>query len=143
MRPPERKKTDYEKVEVDTWINGIIEKVEYDPEHKTNFKDEETGEEKIISAVRFKFKLDGYQYPHYSRWGTFSYHEKSNLFKKYLVSLVEGAQPDMDLDLDVLNGFPIKTMWGQNGEYQNLEMVRPIGAKIDTKKVKASDDVPF
>lgn len=131
MLPPERKKLVYEKVQTDEWVNGTIKEVQYDEEHKTNFKDDETGEDKIISAVRFKLELDGCKFPHYTRWGTFSLHEKSNLFRKYIVFLVKNAKPDMRFDLDVLNGLPVKTMWSENGDFQNLEMIRPLKGQVE------------
>jgi len=100
MYPPPRQKTDFEQVVVDEWITGEIEEIKYDMEHKSQFE----GKERIRAAVRFKFKLDGYEYPHYSRWLTFNYSEKSNLFKDYLEPLVEGAKPDFKFDLDELKG---------------------------------------
>lgn len=130
MMPPERKKMEYEKVQIDEWIPGVIKEVQYDPEHKTNFKDEETGENKVISAVRFMLMLDGYKHPKYTLWGTFSLHEKSNLYKKFVSSLVENPKPDMRFDLDAFNGFAIKTMWAQNGDFQNLEIIRPLKDRL-------------
>ena len=131
LKPPPRTKMEYEKVKTDDWTQGIIEDVQHDEKRDTGFKDDDTGENKIVDSVRFKFKLDGYSYPHYSRWMTLSYHEKSNLFKKYITNLVEGAAQDLDFDLERLKGFPVKVMWQDNGDFQNVEMVRPLVKKID------------
>lgn len=113
------------------WTQGIIDDIQRDEKRDTGFKDEDTGENKITDSIRFKFKLEGYHYPHYSRWMAFSYHEKSTLFKKYITNLVEGAKPDMDFDLERLKNFSVKVMWQDNGDYQNLEMIRPLEKKID------------
>lgn len=131
MKPPPRIRMEYEKVNIQDWVPGIIEDIQHDEERETGFKDEKTGEPLIKDCIRFKFQLEGCSYPHYSRWMTFSYHEKANLYKKYLSSLVEGAKPDMDFDLDRLKGMKIKTMWANNGEFQNLEMIRPVDKKLD------------
>jgi hypothetical protein len=45
--------------------------------------------------------------------------------------------PDMDLDLDLLKNMQVKTLWNENGEYQNLESIFPVGAKV-----KATDPLP-
>lgn len=133
LKPPPRTKMDYEKVDVEDWVNGVIEEIQSDEKRDTGFKDEESGEPIIKHMIRFKFKLEGYHYPHYSRWMSLTYHEKSNLLKKYLFNLVDGAQPDMDFDLERLKGMEVKMMWSNNGDFQNIEMIRPRGAKIDGK----------
>lgn len=145
MKPPQRDRTDFEKVPVDVWISGTIAEVKYDPNHEFTYK----GEKKTSSAVRFKFSLEGCTYPHYSRWMTFSYGEKANLYKKFLTWLVPGAEPDFDYDLDKLNGCQIKTMWSNNEEYQNLEMIRPLeivkknGAPAPKQSDDKDDEIPF
>lgn len=131
MYPKPRPKMEYEKVKTDDWITGIIEDIQRDENRDTGFKDDETGESKIIDSIRFKFKLEGYNYPHYSRWMAFSYHEKANLLKKYLFNLVEEAQPDMKFDLFRLKGMSVKLMFQDNGDYQNVEMIRPLEKKLD------------
>ncbi len=140
MKPPKRvfEKGNYEQVKVNEFIPGIIEEIKLDEEHKSSFK----GQEKVRPAVRFKFKLEGYERPHYSRWLTFNYDERSNLFKKFLVPLVKDVVPNMDFDLDNLVGFPIKTFWTQQDEYQNLELIVPLGEKLSlkgNKKVAPTD----
>jgi hypothetical protein len=135
MRPPERKKLDYEKVVIGEMISGIIEKVEYDQEHK--FKGFQGKDDTVQPAVRLKFKLDGYQYPHYTRWMKFSLGEKANLYKKYVAKLVENAEADMDFDLDVLNDMKIKTVWSEENGFQNIDAIYPVGPKV-----KASAPIP-
>lgn len=150
MKPPahNREEFDFEQVDVNDFIVGKIEDIAYDPEHKTTWN----GETKIRFCVRFKFKLEGYEFPHYSRWETFTYGEKGNLYKKYLSHLVEGAYPDMDFDLDLLKGMKVKTMWAEkryeeNGNekvFQSIELIRPIEGKIKQKQsvaVQADDDI--
>lgn len=154
MRPPPREQTDFERIPTyDEWIPGKIVEIAYDKEHKSVWE----GKERVRFCVRFKFELKGCQYPHYSRWLTFNYGEKSTLWLKYISSLVEGAQPDMDFDLDILKGMEIKTMWSVNPkspDFDNLEMIRPIGAKVrphpidqdpppDEAGGPSVDDVPF
>ena len=125
----------------DEWIEGTILDIEYDENHKRSFQ----GEEKIGPCVRLKIGLKGCQFPHRSKWQTFSYGEKANLYKQFVSVLVEDAEPDMDLDLDVLKSMPVKTMWSEDGEYDKLVMIRPLGEKV---KAAASDaqegeKVPF
>lgn len=130
MKPVPRTKIEYEKVITDEWVIGIIEDIQRDENRDTGFKDEETQKPIIKDCVRFKFKLDGYAYPHYSRWMSFSYHEKSTLLKKYIFNLVEKAKPDFDFDIEKLKGLRVKLMWQDNGDFQNIEMVRPASEKI-------------
>jgi len=135
MRPPARKKLDYEKVTIGEMISGIIELVEYDQEHK--FKGFQGKEDTVGIAIRFKLKLDNYQFPHYSRWMRLSLSEKANLYKKYVVKLVEGAVPDMDMDLDALKNMKIKVIWSEDGDFQNIDAIYPVGSKV-----KVTDPVP-
>lgn len=136
MRPPKRQ-TNYERVPVyDDWIVGKIDDIEYDMEHKKIWK----GEEKVGPAVRFKFILEGCNFPKKTPWMSFNYSEKANLYKKYITALVAEAAPDLDFDLDALKGLDVKVMFTQNGEYDNLEMIRPIKAKVP--KGVAVEDAP-
>jgi len=134
-RPPERPKFDYEKVEIGNFVNGVIENIEYDNEHKFKSPDGE----KISPAVRFVFKLDGYKYPHRSRWMTFSYGEKTNLYSKYIVKLVLGAIPDLDMDLDVLKGMRVKTIWNEQNDFQSIENIFPVGEKLKLSEAAKAD----
>lgn len=130
MKPPKKDSKDYEKVAIGEMITGVIDDVVYDQEHK--FKGFQGKEDTIQPAVRFKFMLEGYKYHHYSRWFKFSYAEKSNLYKLFLTKLVENAHPDMDFDLDLLKGIKVKTLWNENGDFQNLESIFPFGGKVKT-----------
>jgi len=135
MKPPKHENKEFEKVTVGEMIPGVIADINYDKEHK--FKGFQGAADTIQTGVRFKFTLEGCQYSHYSRWMKFSYAEKSNLYKIFIAKLVENPTPDMDLDLDLLKGMKVKTLWNENGEYQNLESIFPAGAKV-----KASDPLP-
>src|SRR3990167_5202172 len=128
MRPQARPKQDYEKVAIGEMLSGVIEEVCYDNEHK--FKGFQGKEDTIQPAVRLKFKLDGYKFPHYTRWMKFSLGEKANLYKKYIAKLVENATPDIDLDLDILNGMKIKTVWSEENDFQNIDAIYPVGEKV-------------
>jgi hypothetical protein len=138
MKPEPHKKTEFEKVKLDDWTYGTIETVERDKERLYEFK----GEKKIKDSIRFKFKLDGYEYPHYSRWMYFGYGEKTTLYTKYIVNLVEGAKPDFDFDLRALVGLEVKIMWAEKNEFQFPEIIRPKGEKIraDAEAVITEDD---
>ena len=140
MKPPARKTTDFEKVVVGDFITGTIDKINYDMEHK--FKGFEGKEDRISAAVRFVFKLDDYKFPHRSRWMNFNTGEKSNLYKKYIAKLVNNAKPDMDFDLDLLNGFKIKTIWEENGDFQNLESIYPNQQKLILPVEAIRDELP-
>ena len=131
MRPPRQSQVDYERIQkYDEWIPGEVEDVTLEENRRTGFKDDKTGADKYVDQVRFKFKLAGHQYSHYSRWMTYSFGEKSNLYLKYLKHLVAGAQPDMKFDLDLLKGFKVKLMWSQNGDFDNLDQIRPLAEKF-------------
>lgn len=125
MKPP-RTTTEYEKVKTDDFIKGEIEDVLYDMDHTFKFQ----GNEKKGPAVRLKFRLEGYKYPHFTRWMYFSYGEQTNLFSKYVMSLVEGAEKDMDFDLDKLKGMKVKTLWKEKNNFQSIDTIRPLEGKI-------------
>ena len=135
MKPPKHEAKDFEKVAIGEMIPGEIVEINYDKEHK--FKGFQGKEDTIQTGVRFKFLLENYQFPHYSRWFKFSYAEKSNLYKLFIAKLVENPLPDMDLDLDLLKGMKVKTLWNENGEFQNLESIFPA-----QNKIKATDPLP-
>lgn len=143
MKPPKQEKTDYEKVDINDFVVGTIEEVQYDQEHK--FKGFQGAEDKIKPAVRLKFKINSYKFPHYSRWMAFNYGEKSNLYLKYLLPLVEGAEPDMDFDMDALKGMGVKMLWSEKNGFQNIETIRPANKKIPfgaPKPQRGQDGVP-
>jgi hypothetical protein len=128
MKPTDKPKGDYEKVKCDDFISGVIEDVQYDKEH--SFKGFQGQPDSKKEACRFIFRLDGYAFKHFSRWMTFNYAEKSNVYKKYLVPLVDHAEPFMDFDLDQLKGMKVKTLWKEENDFQSVETIRPIEGKI-------------
>ena len=130
MIPKKYEKKDFEKVSTGDFINGKIADIQYEEEHEFKFQ----GDIKIRPACRFVFELEGYKFKHYSRWLTFSYGEKTNLYKKFLVNLVLGAMPDMEFDLDNLKEMPIKTIW-KGEEFQSIEVIRPLHEKWTDSKV--------
>ncbi len=125
MIPPKRS-TDFEKVVIGDFIKGKLAGIEYDENHKSNYQ----GKERIYSAVRLVFELEGYKFPHRSRWMTFSYGDKSNLYNKFLLKLVDGIVPDCDFDLDKLKGMGVQTYWQEKNEFQSIELIKPILAKL-------------
>jgi hypothetical protein len=142
VKPQTQKNSDdYEKVKTGEFISGTIDNVEYDLQHKFSYK----GEEKTAQAVRLVFDLDGYEFKHRTHWMTFSYGERSNLYNKYLVKLVEACMPDMDFDLDEVKGLRIKTIWKEANGFQSVELIQPEGEKIKAgarqQKDKETDDV--
>lgn len=146
MKPP-NKKLEYEKISTDDFVVGTIDDVLYDNEHifkgygkddAGNPKPDTTG-----SAVRLVFTIDNYKFPHKTPWMKFSYSEKSNLFKKYISSLVDGAEEYMDFDMDQLKGVRVKMLWKDNGEFQGVETIRPAdGKKIVPIVSSGIDDAP-
>ncbi len=126
MKPPKREATDFEKVTTDDFVNATIEEVKVDEAHSFTFE----GSTKIKPAVRLKFVVDGYKYPHYSRWMTFNYGEKSTLFIKYLSTLIEGAYPDMDMDVEVLKDMRVKMLWSEKNGFQSVDSIRPVNGKL-------------
>lgn len=137
---PQKTSFNYEKVSIEDFVSGIVEDIQYEESH--TFKGFNGAADKVQPAVRFKFKLDGYEYPHYSRWMKFNYGEKANLYTKYLAPLVEGAAPDMDFDLDLLKGLKVKTLWSEKNGFQNIETIRPIGKKVVALGVLGSAPAP-
>ena len=127
MLPPEKKKTDFERIPVyDEWVNGEIVEIQYDENHKSIYQ----GQTRVKPAVRFSLRLDGCRFNHKTRWMTFNYSEKAYLYKTFLKELVEGATEYMRFDLDALKGMKIKTMWQADGDYDNLMAVRPLEARL-------------
>ena len=131
MYPPNFKK-DFEKVKIGEFINGVVEEMQYDMEHKFNYQ----GIDKIVPAIRFKFQLEGYNFAHFSRWMTFSTSDKTNLYNKYLLKLVENAQPEMSFDFNELRGFKVKMIWTEKNDFQNIEAIYPLDKKLVVNTVK-------
>jgi hypothetical protein len=136
MIPPKTNSTTFEKVQIGNQINGTIAKIEYDMEKKFTWK----GKDSIQPGVRFVFELEGYEYPHRSRWMKFNVGEKANLYKKYISKLVANAHPDMQFDLDLLVGMGVKTLWDENGDFQNLDSIFPIGNKLVVKENDVNEE---
>lgn len=145
MKPPKR---EFERINTNEFVNGRIVDVQYEAEHEFNFQ----GNKKKSPAVRFKFEIEGYQHYHYSRWMTFMYGEKTNLYLKYLVPLVEGAQPDMDFDIENLKGMKVKMLWQERNGFQYVETIRPqqmklryrpIAEHLQEDELKPDEEVPF
>lgn len=127
MIPETSKKTEFEKVKTDDFIVGVIEEVQYDKAHV--FKGFQGAEDKVAVGVRFKFKLEGYKYLKTSRWMKLNLGEKSNLYK-IMVCLVEGLEPEQRIDIDVVKGMKVKTLWAEKNDFQFLDKIRPVGAKV-------------
>lgn len=150
MKPPKQNNVEYEKVPTDDFVKAEIEDIAYDQEHL--FKGFNGEADKKRPAVRLRFKVEGCKFSHYSRWMSFSYGEKATLFTKYLVPLVEDAQPDMDFDLDGLKGMKIKILWAEKNGFQFPETIRPIGSKLKnglpeiqmgSNDLEPDEEVPF
>lgn len=130
--------TTFEKLAIGEFIAGTITKVEYDLTHK--FKAFEAGkEDKIAPAIRFVFDFEGYEWPHRSRWMTFSVNVKSNLYKKYVVKLVNDPKPDKVFDFDIFLGMKIKAIWEDNDDFQNIESIYPDGKKLTIPESKQDE----
>jgi len=133
----------YEKVAVDEWLLGTIDAVQYDPAKLYNHKNKETQEWEKLTAphVRFKFRFDGYEYPHYSRWMKASTNEKSNLYSKYLKYLCPNHDPmDQAIDVGLLAGVRVKVMWENHEDFQNITSLR--GLDPDLSCVVVPDTAP-
>ena len=120
-------------MDVDEWLPGSVQEVQYDENREYSHKNE-TGEWVKLTAphVRFKFSLEGYQYPHYSRWMKCSTNEKSNFYSKYLKHLCPTFDcKDKAIDLDKLVGIKVKVMWENNGDYQNVTQIRGLDPKLN------------
>ena len=137
MKPPKREKTDFEKVTIEDFTICTIVDIVYDMEHK--FTGFQGAKDQVKPAVRFKFEVEGYKFHHYSRWMKFTLGDKSNLYTKYIATLVDGAEPYADIDLDILKGVKCKILWAEKNEFQYPETVRPIGGKIKAAEVPSRE----
>ena len=125
---------DYEKVATGIFVEGIIEEVQY--QDKRLFKGFEGAADSYAPAARFKFAIDGRVFPHYSRWMKFSLHSKATLYKKYVTKLVEDAYEYMDFDFDAFNGMRVKTIWSDNGDFQDIDLIAPLGEKLKVELIE-------
>lgn len=130
--PKPRTDKDFERIKpehLDEWIAGHIEEVRFEEAHE--FKGLFA---KTCEAVQFKLRLEGYNEPKYSRWYPFSYSEKANIYKTWILPLVDGAYEYFDFDIDLLKDARIKVMFGEtvsDGKpYQNIKMVKANAPKI-------------
>jgi len=140
MIPPKSTQT-YEKVKVGEFVFGEIADIEYDMSH--TFKGFQGKPDTQQAGVRLVFKLDGCEHPHKTRWMKFSYHEKANLYKNFVSKLVEGCAPGMEFDLDKIKGMKVKTIWANNGDFQNIENIFPVDKKavhVDMSGYPADED---
>jgi len=137
MRPPKR---EFEKVPVGVPVLGVIEEVLYHENH--TFPGFDGKEDTTATAIRFKFTLTDCQYFHYSRWMRLSLNTKATLYKKYASELIEGLVPDADIDLDILNGVAVSTIWSNNGDFQNLDSISAVGPKIKIMPEVNLDEKP-
>lgn len=153
MIPP-KKPMNYEKVKTGDFVFGEIFEIEYDNTH--TFKGFQGKEDTVQPGVRLAFKLDGCKYLHKTRWMKFSYHEKAGLYKNFVSKLVEGATPGMSFDLDGIKGMKVKTIWSDNGDFQNIENIFPLDRKVvhvevadhpgvndDSVELDSTDSTPF
>jgi hypothetical protein len=126
MSIPQKRKTEFEQVKCDDFIEGEIIEVQEEMEHTF------TGQyAKVAPAVRFVFKLVGYEFKHYSRWMSFVYGKKAALFSKYICSLVENPEEFMEFDVQNLKDMKVKILWKDEGEgWQSVETIRPLQGKI-------------
>lgn len=127
MMPPELPKQPLEKVKTDEFVSGFIEDILYDTEHL--FKGFKGAPDEKKPAVRLVFLVDGYKFPKKTNWMKFNYSAKSNLFKKFIEPLVADAKEYMKFDLDQLKGLKVKMLWKDNGDFQNIETIRPADGK--------------
>lgn len=128
MIPP-KKVFERENIPVEDFVIGVIEKIDYEKDHefKSSFGDS------VQDAVRLKFKIEGMKFLHPTRWMKFNYHKKSNLYKKYLVALVEGMKEYGDYDIMRLQGMKVKMLWkndDEEGNFQSLDTIRPADKKL-------------
>ena len=162
MSKPPKFDGEYERVRHDDFVKGVIEEIQEEPEHEfpvwkkgADGKSVKTGTNKFF-GIRFKFSLEGYKFPKYSRWMKFLYSELSTLYNKYIANLVEGATPNMDLDIQDLKGMEVKTLW-DNKDFQGLVTIMPAsGVKMaktalsvrqdandaDTDSLPEDDEIP-
>ncbi len=120
----------YEKIPIiGEFIHGYIAEVIYDPEHqfKSSFGDS------VGPAIQFKFIVEGCKFPKKSKFLKFTYSKKSNLFKKYIVPLVQGAKEYMQYDAARLTGLKVKMIWkwdDPDQKFQSIELLKPADGKL-------------
>ena len=138
MKPPERV---FEKVSTSNFIPGVITDIKYEQEHEFSYK----GVTKTETGVKLIFNLVGHNDPKSSGWLKLNYGEKTNLYKKYISSLVEGAKPYIDFDLDQLKGMKVNILFidSPDGKFQYIDTIRPADKKVVPDAAFESDVAPF
>ena len=129
-----------EPVPCDEFLGAVISDVKYEEAHAFTGQFARVGE-----AVRIQFTLDpinekAFEFPKNSRWMSFNYDQKSNLFKNFILPLVKNAKPYMDFDIVKLKGVRCRLMFeeSQNDEgkkFYNIMMVK-------AEKGKEVDSIP-
>jgi hypothetical protein len=140
LRPPKQSNTDFEKVQIGEFIFGNIEIIQHDPEH--TWKGFEGKPDTVGPGVRFVFKLQGYEFKHYTNWMKFSMDKRSNLYSKYIIKLVANAKEYIDFDLEQLTGLEVKTVWDEENGYQHISNIWPVKDKITVKECSDKDEPP-
>lgn len=136
-----------EPVPCDEFLGAVISEVKYEEAHAFTGQFARVGE-----AVRIVFTLDpingkAFEHPKSSRWMSFNYDQKSNLFKNYILPLVKNAKPYMDFDVTSLKGVRCRLMFeeSQNDEgkkFYNIMMVKPEkGVVVDSLPVIQVEEV--
>lgn len=136
-----------EPVPCDEFLGAVISDVKYEEAHAFTGQFARVGE-----AVRIVFTLDpingkAFEHPKSSRWMSFNYDQKSNLFKNYILPLVKNAKPYMDFDVSQLKGVRCRLMFeeSQNDEgkkFYNIMMVKPEkGVVVDSLPVIQVEEV--
>jgi hypothetical protein len=138
--PPKQGKNDFEKVKVGEFIFGTIAEVQHDPAHK--WSGFEGKPDTISPGIRFVFKLQGYQFNHYTNWMKISMDKRANLYSKYIVKLVANAKEYICFDLEQLTGLEVKTIWDEENGYQHIENIWPIKDKITVKEISQEEPAP-
>lgn len=154
MKPKTNDKKDLvmEVVPTDEFLGAVISDVKYEEAHAFTGQFARVGE-----AVRIQFTLDpingkSFEFPKYSRWMSFNYDQKSNLFKNFIMPLVKGAKPYMDFDITALKGVRCRLMFeemvnDEGKKFYNIMMVKlEKGASVEslpTIQLEHEEESPF
>jgi len=125
-------------VPTDEFIQAVITRVEYDEAHE--FKGEYA---KTAPAIRLHFGIEGvsketnemYKETKRSRWETYSYDGRSNLYNKYLKPLAGIGPNSKTYNIGELEGMIVKLMF-EVGEWKeakvyNIVMVKSTGKRLE------------
>jgi hypothetical protein len=130
---PSKKLFVFEELPANIYINGLIVKVKREENHLK--KDGTTADQ-----VQIRYTVEGAKSERSTTWMTFSYSEKSNLYKMWVRPLVAGAFEYMEFDLQELEGMPAQFMFDEAFEEagkmkQYLAKVIPQGSKLTPKSL--------